>query len=357
MSRWPAKSLEEIIGLIERLIEAGHAYAVAGDVYFQVRSYPQYGEISHRRRGSDGPGRGSRRGPSSSGTRWISPSGRPANRRRTHRGRRPGVRAGRGGTSSARRWPSSCLGSISRSTGVARPGLPPPRERGRADVRRPGNPAGPGLGPQRDDPPAGGQDGQVRGQHLPAPRGARALGSGRADHVFRSAVTTTSRWSLTRSAWTRPRPAFAGFGRRVGSWARDPRPTGPRASERSFFDALAEDFNTVRALAVVFDWVAQANRSSHAVGSRDLREMLSVLGLENLLEAEGGRDTGRSSGSWAEAQAARPGRRVTTPRLTGSEISFGGEGWELRDGPDGPELLPDLLSAPAPDPAPRGGGS
>src|SRR5256714_638235 len=44
-----SETIDGIIELIERLIEAGHAYAVQGDVYFSVRSYPQYGEISHRR--------------------------------------------------------------------------------------------------------------------------------------------------------------------------------------------------------------------------------------------------------------------------------------------------------------------
>ena len=37
--------IEELIG---SLIESGHAYASQGDVYFSVRSYPRYGEISHR---------------------------------------------------------------------------------------------------------------------------------------------------------------------------------------------------------------------------------------------------------------------------------------------------------------------
>src|SRR5690349_21133360 len=36
------------VELIERLVETGHAYAADGDVYFSVRSYPAYGEISHR---------------------------------------------------------------------------------------------------------------------------------------------------------------------------------------------------------------------------------------------------------------------------------------------------------------------
>ena len=37
-----------IIALIDRLVEGGHAYESAGDVYFSVRSYPDYGELSHR---------------------------------------------------------------------------------------------------------------------------------------------------------------------------------------------------------------------------------------------------------------------------------------------------------------------
>ena len=34
--------------MIGRLIDVGHAYAANGDVYFAVRSYPEYGELSHR---------------------------------------------------------------------------------------------------------------------------------------------------------------------------------------------------------------------------------------------------------------------------------------------------------------------
>ena len=36
----------EMIVLMERLIERGHAYAVDGDVYFDVRSFPAYGELT-----------------------------------------------------------------------------------------------------------------------------------------------------------------------------------------------------------------------------------------------------------------------------------------------------------------------
>ena len=43
-----SETIGEIIELIEELVERGHAYAVDGDVYFSVRSYPDYGELSHR---------------------------------------------------------------------------------------------------------------------------------------------------------------------------------------------------------------------------------------------------------------------------------------------------------------------
>ncbi|WJR34436.1 cysteine--tRNA ligase [Mycobacteroides immunogenum] len=38
--------ITQMIELIERLIDTGHAYASAGDVYFDVLSYPEYGQLS-----------------------------------------------------------------------------------------------------------------------------------------------------------------------------------------------------------------------------------------------------------------------------------------------------------------------
>ena len=43
-----SETIAEIIELIELLVARGHAYPVEGDVYFAVRSYPRYGELSHR---------------------------------------------------------------------------------------------------------------------------------------------------------------------------------------------------------------------------------------------------------------------------------------------------------------------
>ncbi len=42
------QEVPEIIALIEGLIERGHAYAADGDVYFRVRSFPDYGKLSGR---------------------------------------------------------------------------------------------------------------------------------------------------------------------------------------------------------------------------------------------------------------------------------------------------------------------
>jgi cysteinyl-tRNA synthetase len=36
----------EMVALMQRLIDAGHAYAAGGDVYFDVRSFPSYGALS-----------------------------------------------------------------------------------------------------------------------------------------------------------------------------------------------------------------------------------------------------------------------------------------------------------------------
>lgn len=42
------ETIPQMIDMIERLIERGHAYVVDGDVYFSVRSFPEYGKLSGR---------------------------------------------------------------------------------------------------------------------------------------------------------------------------------------------------------------------------------------------------------------------------------------------------------------------
>jgi cysteinyl-tRNA synthetase len=102
----------------------------------------------------------------------------------------------------------------------------------------------------------------------------------------------------------------------------------------AFFDALADDFNTAKALPALYDWIREAPEGS---GDSHLREMLGVLGLENLLEAGEGapaevvelaerRATARASRDFAESDRLRDELRA--------------RGWEVRDGPAGQELVP-----------------
>jgi cysteinyl-tRNA synthetase len=106
-----------------------------------------------------------------------------------------------------------------------------------------------------------------------------------------------------------------------------------------FFDALANDFNTPRALAAVFEWVREANRGqAGTVGDGDLREMLSVLGLENLLA----RDTAQAPADVLELRDARERARADRDWAQADRLreQLQSRGWVVRDGPDGPELLP-----------------
>ncbi len=48
--------VEEMMVLIERLMEGGHAYEVDGDVYFRIASFPAYGQLSHLDRAGLRPG-------------------------------------------------------------------------------------------------------------------------------------------------------------------------------------------------------------------------------------------------------------------------------------------------------------
>ena len=104
----------------------------------------------------------------------------------------------------------------------------------------------------------------------------------------------------------------------------------------AFFDALADDFNTAKALPALYEWIGEANKRPEGTGDAHLREMLGVLGLESLLAAEEGpppeaadladrRAQARAAKDWAEADRLRDELHEL--------------GWEVRDGPLGPELV------------------
>jgi cysteinyl-tRNA synthetase len=134
-------------------------------------------------------------------------------------------------------------------------------------------------------------------------------------------------------------------------------PDGAPAAEldahaERFFDALADDFNTPIAQSVLFEWVADANRridAGEAVAAGRLGELLTALGLEGLLEQEdeAPAELQRLAAEREEARASRDFARADEIR-----DRLAGEGWEIRDTPEGARLV----RAPPRERGSRGGG-
>ena len=222
-------------------------------------------------------------------TSWAAPWGaRPAGL--AHRV----LRDGRGGARRAVRDPRR----------RQRPDLPAPRERGGADAGRPRPAARADLDAQRDARDGRREDGQVRRQHPRPGRGARrGRARRRADAVRRRATTASRSSSRPRSSRT-PRAGWSGSANAGRRLVPGDSPAELAPHRDAFFDALADDYNTPRALAALAEWIREANR---AEGARrrlgQLREMLAVLGLENLLDVDAPARRRRSS-RWPSARAA-----------------------------------------------------
>ncbi len=115
----------------------------------------------------------------------------------------------------------------------------------------------------------------------------------------------------------------------------------PPPEVERFFDELADNFNTPAARAVLFEWVSEANRRLDAgdrVGRGRLPEMLYALGLEGLLEAGDGGGDPRAEALLAEREQARAARDFDRADALRSELEA--MGYEVRDGPAGPRLVP-----------------
>ena len=332
-----SESMTAIIELIGDLVAGGHAYESGGDVYFSVSAYPQYGELSHQRldqmdQGEGVEGAERKRDPldfalwkahkPGEDTVWDSPWGQG----------RPG-------------WHIECSAMAESILGVD------------FEIHGGGSDL---VFPHHENEQA--QTCAARGERLARLwmhngmvrlQEAKMAKSEGNIFLLHEALDTFGRDALimyfASGHYRQPvefdeeRLEQAGTSvRRVREAARRLSPgaspdwSAPLRDE--FFAALAEDFNTPRALAAVFEWVAQANVAGQAVGDGDLREMLEVLGLANLLEVPvieppprarelaGQREQARSAREFAQADALREQIREL--------------GWEVRDGPDGPELLP-----------------
>jgi len=126
-----------------------------------------------------------------------------------------------------------------------------------------------------------------------------------------------------------------GLARRLGPGA-SPAEMAPLRDR--FSAALADDFNTPQALAAVFDWVREANRRTDGVvGADDLRGMLDVLGLANLLDddrAQAPEEVVKLAGERQAARTARDWVLADSLRQTIADL-----GWSVRDEGDGFELV------------------
>jgi cysteinyl-tRNA synthetase len=122
------------------------------------------------------------------------------------------------------------------------------------------------------------------------------------------------------------------------------RPSPPDMAHHTvaFFDALANDFNTPAALAELFEWVREANRRGAGVGDSDLREMLGVLGLGELSPLQADGDVGGIDPEAMSLLRRREQARSERDFEAADRIreNLRGRGWEIRDGPNGPELVP-----------------
>ncbi len=332
-------SIDGIVDLIAALIARDAAYAVDGDVYFRVRADAGYGSLSHRRvddmdQGEGGEGLTRKEDPldfalwkaqkAGEDTAWDAPWGRG----------RPG-------------WHIECSAMAEAILGVdfeihggGNDLTFPHHENEAAQTRcgRGGELAR--IWMHNGMLQLGDKMSKSMGNVVSLPDALEAYG--------RDALVMFFCGAHYRQPVQYDDEALAGAAARVrrireaGRRLRPgPSPDWSAVLRETFFDALADDFNTPRALAAVFDWVRAANSADPGVGDADLREMLDVLALGGLLDADASGDAGPPAEVVALADARTAARAakdfVESDRLRDAITAAG---WTVRDGPDGSELLP-----------------
>ena len=331
------ETIGPIIALIEALIENGSAYAAEGDVYFRVRADARYGEISHRSvdamdQGEGVEGARLKQDPldfalwkatkEGEDTAWDAPwgSGRPG-------------------------WHIECSAMAEELLGVG------------FDIHGGGNDL---VFPHHENEAA--QTRMARGAELAAiwmhngmlqmgeEKMAKSVGNiallgdvlerwGR-DAVILFFVAGHYRQPL-RFADESLVQAQAGVkrlreaGRRLVS---GPSPADLASHKDRFFDALADDFNTPTALAEMWTWVGEANKRED-VGDADLREMLAVFALDELLDSAAGGDEPDDAALalLQRREQARADKDWGTADQLRDELAE--LGWEVRDGAGGATLV------------------
>ncbi len=332
------ETIPEIVELIETLIEGGNAYQSNGDVYFRVRSFERYGKLSNR--DPDEMDQGEEAGAAElkespldfalwkarkedEDTFWPSPWGEG----------RPG-------------WHIECSAMAEKVLGT-----PFEIHSGGSDL----------VFPHHENEIA--QTEAARGVPLArlwmhngmvrtdAEKMSKSLGnifqlSEALDRFSGEAVVAF----LTSGHYRQPlefsegalEEARARVGRIRNFLVEAPEGGGeedPFVAERreAFLAALADDFNTPRAWAALFELIAEGNRRPLPGAREALAELLPLLGLESVLSG------GEGDGPDAEAEellADRERARADRDFARADEIRdrLAALGWEVRDTPDGARL-------------------
>jgi cysteinyl-tRNA synthetase len=332
-----SETIGPIVGHIAALVQRGHAYAADGDVYFRVRSDEGYGTLSHRQlddmdqgEGVEGAQRkedpldfalwkGHKEGED---TVWDSPWG-PG---------RPG-------------WHIECSAMAEQLLGVG------------FDVHGGGSDL---VFPHHENEAA--QTRAARGEELArlwmhngmiqftGEKMAKSVGNiallGEvveqygaevvvmyliSGHYRQPLAFSDAALAQAQANVSRIREA----GRRLST---GDSPADLDALRDRFFDALARDFNTAEALAILNQWVREATSPLwERAGDSHLREMLGVLGLESLLAPveQAPSDVRELAEQREQARAARD--FAAADRL---REQIAAHGWVVRDVADGFELVP-----------------
>jgi cysteinyl-tRNA synthetase len=330
-----SETIPEIVSLIAALVERGHAYESGGDVYFRVRSFDSYGKLSNRRpeemdQGEEAGTESLKEDPldfalwkaqkPDEDTAWESPWGRG----------RPG-------------WHIECSAMAEKllGTGFALHG-------GGSDLVFPHHENEIAQTEAARDAPLARlwmHNGMVQmaDEKMSKSEGnifqlSEALDRFGPDTVVAYLVGGHYRQPIAFG------PAALGEARarveRIRNYAREA-PGGDAdefvaARREVFLDALADDFNTPRALATIFELVAEGNRRELSGARPALEELLPLLGLEALLAEQEPADA-EAERLLAERESARAERDFERADELRDELAR--RGWEVRDTAEGARLV------------------
>jgi cysteinyl-tRNA synthetase len=362
------ETIAGIVGLISDLVESDHAYESGGDVYFRVRSFEGYGKLSNRRfedmdQGEEAGSASLKEDPldfalwkahkQGEDTKWDSPwgPGRPA-------------------------WHIECsvmaeqeLGASFAIHGGGSDLVFPHHENEIAQSEAAGRPFARawmhnGM-VESDAAKMSKSDGNIfQLSEALDTYGAEAVvlylisGHYRQPLAFgpEQMEQSVARVERLRNFFRENRDDGSGGvspeQQRGGSVETPPNPSPTERLER-FRDALADDFNTPKALAEVFGLVGDANRGELSGAPEVVGQMLEILGLGSIAQAKYG-EAGASLALAVEAHGEvipseatgllkeREQARAEKDFAKADELRdrLAELGWEVRDSADGPRLVP-----------------